>query len=700
MLPFTQRNDYFCCLVYPGQTLKLNMSRSCYLFFLWLFLIPNLKMAGQACTTLGQTPSTAFPVCGTSVFTQSNVPLCATNDIYVPGCSGSGNANYQNKNPFFYRFTCYTAGTLGFVITPLANDEDYDWQLYDITGHNPEDIFTVNSLVVTGNWAGTYGPTGASSAGVANIQCGSSPSENKPTFALMPTLTVGHTYLLMVSHFTNTQSGYTLQFTGGTAVITDPLLPRATEAKPNCDGKVIRVKLNKKIKCSSLTAPGTEFTLNPPAATVISAEGDSCNTSFDVDEIILTLSATLPNNNYQLIIQPGGDGNTLLDNCDRPIPNGETVPFVYNPPIPIFADSVGTPGCAPTTLRLYFPKKIYCNTIANDGSDFQVSGGPQSVNVIGAYGECIGGQTEYVTVTLSSPLVQQGTYTLTLKAGVDGTTIIDECGLELPQQSLNFPIADTVNPEFSIQNNLGCRFDTLFFSHSGANQANQWAWTINDQKTSGINAAAILPASSTNTIKLVVGNGVCQDSLTQTLVLDNEVKANFDIPPDICPEDPLEVINTSTGLIDSWRWDFGSLGSSTLETPLPVNLPRNLTRDTDFTLKLFATNNTLGCTDSAVKKIRVFDNCLIAVPTAFTPNGDGLNDYLYPNNAIKAVDLYFAIYNRWGQLVFQSRNWQEKWDGKVKGIPQGSGTYVWMLQYTHRDTGKKVFEKGISVLIR
>ncbi|OYW20421.1 MAG: hypothetical protein B7Z54_01200 [Sphingobacteriales bacterium 12-47-4] len=172
------------------------------------------------------------------------------------------------------------------------------------------------------------------------------------------------------------------------------------------------------------------------------------------------------------------------------------------------------------------------------------------------------------------------------------------------------------------------------------------------------------------------------------------------MPVDICPEDLLEIVNTSTGLIDSWRWDFGTLGSSQLRDPLPLSLPRNLTRDTDFILRLLATNNSLGCTDTASKSIRVFDNCLIAVPSAFTPNGDGLNDYLYPNNAIKAVDLYFAIYNRWGQLVFQTRNWQEKWDGTIKGIPQGSGTYVWMLQYTHRDSGQKVFEKGISVLIR
>src|SRR5258705_9393863 len=110
---------------------------------LFSFLFFQLTGWAQPCSTLGQTPSTAFPVCGTTTFQQNNVPLCNTNSLYVPGCSGNGGADYANRNPFFYTFTCYTSGTLGFLITPNAANEDYDWQLYDITGHNPNDIFIV-----------------------------------------------------------------------------------------------------------------------------------------------------------------------------------------------------------------------------------------------------------------------------------------------------------------------------------------------------------------------------------------------------------------------------------------------------------------------------------------------------------------------------------------------------------------------------
>jgi gliding motility-associated-like protein len=93
------------------------------------------------------------------------------------------------------------------------------------------------------------------------------------------------------------------------------------------------------------------------------------------------------------------------------------------------------------------------------------------------------------------------------------------------------------------------------------------------------------------------------------------------------------------------------------------------------------------------------DNCYIAVPTAFTPNGDGLNDYLYPLNAYKATNLSFKVFNRTGQLVFETKDWTVKWDGTIKGAKQASGVYVWMLDYNDV-TGKRISLKGTTLLIR
>jgi gliding motility-associated-like protein len=91
----------------------------------------------------------------------------------------------------------------------------------------------------------------------------------------------------------------------------------------------------------------------------------------------------------------------------------------------------------------------------------------------------------------------------------------------------------------------------------------------------------------------------------------------------------------------------------------------------------------------------------IYVPSAFTPNGDGKNDILEPlgNPLGKVVRFVFRVYNRSGQVVFESRTPGKGWDGKYKGIQQPSATYVWVFQGTATD-GKPVNYKGTTVLIR
>ena len=207
------------------------MYRKVFLIFFYGILI-GYKLQAQ-CNTLGQTPSTAFPVCGLTPFVKDTVPICGNTTLYVPGCNDG--TNYTDKNPFWYKFTCYTTGTFGFVITPNNLSDDYDWQLYDVTGLPPDAVFTNRNIIVTGNWSGSSGATGASSSGVNYIQCSSVPADNKPRFAAMPTIIQGHNYLLLVSHYSDSQSGYSLSFGGGSASITDPLLPLLLSAVAPCD---------------------------------------------------------------------------------------------------------------------------------------------------------------------------------------------------------------------------------------------------------------------------------------------------------------------------------------------------------------------------------------------------------------------------------------------------------------------------------
>ena len=670
------------------------------LFIILLACLAARSTWAQSCTTLGQNPETAFPVCGTLTFIQSTVPICSSNSLFVPGCTGSTNANYENKNPFWYKFTCYQTGTLGFLVTPNNLGDDYDWQLYDITGRNPVEVYTNPALIVTGNWSGTYGPTGARANGVNYIQCASDPAANAPSFAQMPVLTAGREYLLLISHFTDSQSGYSLSFGGGTASITDPKLPHLTSASAPCDGSTTTIKLNKRMKCNTLSGNGSEFAITPALATVVGASGFGCSSGFDMDSVILTLSGPLPPGNYTITIQNGADGNTLADNCGRFIPAGENVSLTILPIFPTPMDSISKLGCAPDELQLVFRKNIKCSSIAPDGTDFIITG-TTPVTVVSAAGICSNGLSPVIQIKLSAPILTKGSYVITLVNGSDGNTLEDECGQQTPAGStLPFSTKDTVNADFSYAVKYGCLRDTISYSHDGRNEVNNWKWNFDNLRRSSLQNPSIVYGSfGLKKTQLIVSNGVCTDtSAWVPILLDNYLNAGFEASNFVCPNETSDFKDTSVGNILSWNWSFGNRNTSTLQNP-PVQYYSTPFSNTYVFAQLIVQNN-LGCKDTAIQKILLPNNCLIAVPNAFTPNGDALNDYLYPLNAYKAKDLQFRVYNRFGQLLFETRDWTQKWDGTFRGQDADPATYVWILQYTHQDTGKRVEQKGTTILLR
>lgn len=681
---------FFICNELPALSVYSKIVKRIALILIALAFISTLR--GQGCTTFGQTPGTAFPVCGETDFKQSTVPGCSTHEIPVPGCENT--VTYSDLNPFWYKFTCYEAGTLGFLIKPIDQNDDYDWQLYDITGHKPEDVFTDKSLFVSGNWSGTYGNTGASSNGSANIQCASDPTEGIPTFNKMPNLIKDHNYLLLVSHYTKSQSGYSLSFGGGTANITDPTLPGIKSVVPKCDGSKITITLSKKMQCKTLAADASDFMLSPALATIVSASGNSCGNGFDMNQVTITLSNPLPIGSYTLTLRKGSDGNTLLDNCDRDIAAGTASTFDIVVPQPTPMDSITTPACAPDVLQLVFRKPLNCSSIAGNGSDFVVTG-PSPVSVIGASGDCDNG---IINVQLSSPIVVGGTYQIRLVPGSDGNTVIDECGQVTPPSMLNFIVADTVSAQFDYRVLYGCKYDTVIFSNYGGNGINQWTWDFDDGLSGSLrNAQIIYSVFGRKEIHLMVSNGVCTDTASAVVSLDNELKAAFEGPEFVCPEDKAVFKNNSIGNT-LCSWDFGDGTTSNEQTPpdhsYPITGVENI-----YTVTLIVQNH-LGCLDTAQSQVKRLRTCYITVPSAFTPNGDGMNDFLYPLNAYKADNLQFRIFNRFGQLVFATKDWTKKWDGTIHGAQQPTGTYVWMLEYTDRDSGQKFFKKGTTVLIR
>jgi len=114
--------------------------------------------------------------------------------------------------------------------------------------------------------------------------------------------------------------------------------------------------------------------------------------------------------------------------------------------------------------------------------------------------------------------------------------------------------------------------------------------------------------------------------------------------------------------------------------------------------KLTVTDNN-GC--AGTDSITLFDaKCIpFIVPSAFTPNGDGLNDIFRPLITQLVKGYKMTIWNRWGGTVYETVNAQKGWDGNFGGIKQGSGVYVYLIQFTDAD-GASVQLNGTVTLIR
>jgi len=86
------------------------------------------------------------------------------------------------------------------------------------------------------------------------------------------------------------------------------------------------------------------------------------------------------------------------------------------------------------------------------------------------------------------------------------------------------------------------------------------------------------------------------------------------------------------------------------------------------------------------------------MPNAFTPNGDGRNDYFGPVYMTDLAIIDFSVYNRWGKLVYQGAGPNAQWDGKLKGKDMAQGVYTYRMEF--RCDGVRYSRKGDVALIR
>lgn len=666
------------------------------ILFISLLLAAALP-AQQNCTTPGQTPISALPVCGSEPFTINTPNYCGNTNIPVPCTAGFG---YQNTNPNFFRMACFSSGTLGFLINPSVATANYDWQLFDITSRNPFDIFTEPSVFVACNWSSEPGETGASDDGTELAVCAGS---GLNTYSKMPQVIQGHTYLLMVANQSASGGTYQLTITGGTASITDAIDPKMDYASLSCDGMRITLKLNKKIVCGSIAGDGSDFMLTS-GHSIVSAAAADCSSSFGSDSIYLYLSQPLTNGNYTLQIKTGTDNNTLTDICNKTIIAGQSVGFTVSDQDRSSPNQAAIFNCAPGIARVTFSRPIRCSSLLSNGSQFSITG-PQTVQVIAAQALNCGSDqlASNITLGFASPVTIAGNYTINLNTtGIPADRLLDECGNAVVNAAIRpfFTTSVPVSAQFSFIKNETCNGSQYMFSHNGANAVNQWSWSFGNNGNSQLqNPVHAFTTSGQHQVQLAVSNGTCTDTIRQTLSSIEKIKAGFETNTLVCPGDTLSFLNKSTGTIDRWEWNFGNGNNSTLSLPRGVRYGA-VSSVTIYPVTLVAFNDAIPCSDTVRQLVKVLNSCIIAVPTAFSPNGDGLNDWLFPLNTERTEQPRFSVYNRNGQLVYFSSSHTGKWDGRVNGPIQDAGVYVWIFSYTDVLTKKPILLKGTTLLIR
>ena len=138
--------------------------------------------------------------------------------------------------------------------------------------------------------------------------------------------------------------------------------------------------------------------------------------------------------------------------------------------------------------------------------------------------------------------------------------------------------------------------------------------------------------------------------------------------------------------------------AATLNNPnssSPVASPKVTTR---YTVKGVSAE---GCVseDSITLKVEAINESQYWMPNAFTPNGDGLNDCFGVKYWGVTESFELSIYNRWGELIFQSKDPRACWDGRYKGTPQDAGVFVYMIRASN-NCSPAIFRKGTFTLVR
>ncbi len=243
-----------------------------------------------------------------------------------------------------------------------------------------------------------------------------------------------------------------------------------------------------------------------------------------------------------------------------------------------------------------------------------------------------------------------------------------------------------------------CAGDSAFLSAGPPDKVIRWSPAVAITDTTIYNPV-VYPTSNTSYTALLTDSVGCFSS-SVSVDVDIKTTPTVNAGPDVVLPyaNTLQLSPAYTGTILSYQWSPGTNLSCT-------NCPTTVVTALATQLYIIKVTSDSGCV--ARDSIKVIVECKDAnlyIPTAFTPNGDGRNDYIYPLTRGISIITRFTVFNRYGQTVFTRSNFAPNirslgWDGKIQNVPQDNSTYVYIMEAVC-DQGQKLLKKGSFVMVR
>ena len=277
--------------------------------------------------------------------------------------------------------------------------------------------------------------------------------------------------------------------------------------------------------------------------------------------------------------------------------------------------------------------------------------------------------------------------------------------------SVKININPIPKPGFSADN-LGCPpFDVAFENQTTISEGGtiaSYEWKLGAGKRSNaVNPKTVYENPGTYNVTLkATSKRDCEATITRKdyIEVSEKPEADFNANPILttinAPKIDFTNLTEGENTPLQYKWNFGEnnrfeANTSTLESPTHTYADTG-----SYTVKLAVTNDN-GCSDSLIREdyVRVRPTVITYAPTAFSPNGDGKND-TYRVEARFFTSFEIQIFNRWGEQVYQSDNFETHgWDGTYEGQQAPSGVYTYVISATGMD-GEDYTFSGTITLIR